>query len=105
MNIIVKNQNIELKYSFRAMMIYEKITGEAFNPKGITELMIYLYSIILSSAKDISLSFDDFVNWIDENPTTLNEFTVWLTSILNRNSIFNDNEKEVKVEEADLKKK
>ena len=105
MNIIINNQSIELKYTFRAMMIYEKITGEAFNPKGITELMIYLYSIILASAKDISLSFDDFMNWIDENPTVLNDFTIWITSIISRNSLFSESNKEVEVNDEDVKKK
>ena len=105
MFITINNYNIELKYSFRAMMIYEKITGESFNPKGITELMIYLYSIILASSKDITLSFDDFMNWIDENPTVLNEFTVWLTSIINKNKVFSDKEETDTVDEDTVIKK
>lgn len=105
MFITINNYNIELKYSFRAMMIYEKITGESFNPKGITELMIYLYSIILASSKDITLSFDDFMNWIDDNPTVLNEFTVWLTSIINKNKVFSDKEETDTVDEDTVLKK
>ena len=44
MKVTIKNKEIELRYSFRSMMIYEKITGTSFNPKGVTEIMIYFYS-------------------------------------------------------------
>lgn len=90
MTITIHNDNIDLKYSFRAMMIYEKITGTSFNPKGITEIMIYLYSTILASAKDIALTFDEFMDWIDNNPQILTEFSTWLSTILTKNSVMNE---------------
>lgn len=106
MKITIQNKEIELKYSFRAMMIYEKIAGESFNPKGLTEIMVYMYSIILASDRELTLSFDDFMNWIDENPNALNEFSMWLTSIITKNSVLNDKEeKESSTEETTLKKK
>ena len=90
MKITIDNKEIELKYSFRAMMIYEKITGASFNPKGMTEIMIYFYSTILASSRDIDLTFDSFVDWIDDNPKSLSDFSNWLTSMLSKNSVLND---------------
>lgn len=90
MNVTIHNREINLRYSFRAMMIYEKITGTSFNPKGITEIMIYFYSTILASDKDIALTFEEFMNWVDENPTVFNEYSVWLTSTLTKNSVMNE---------------
>ena len=90
MKITLKNKEIELKYSFRSMMIYEKITGGSFNPKGITEILIYLYSSILASDKNIDLTFEEFMDWIDDNPQVITEFSTWLTSILTKNSVLND---------------
>lgn len=92
MKITIYNKEINLRYSFRAMMIYEKITGTSFNPKGITEIMIYFYSTILASDKDIALTFEDFMNWIDENPTVLNDFSSWLTSTLTKNGVMSDSD-------------
>ena len=86
MEITLKGKNITLKYSFRGFMIYEKITGESFNPKGITEILVYFYSTILGSSKDIALEFDEFMDFIDENPYLLDEFSGWLTSVMARNS-------------------
>lgn len=89
MNINIKGNDIELKYSFRSMMIYEKIVGESFQPNGVTEIIIYFYSTILSSKKNIDLSFDDFVDWLDENQDALNNFNKWLITIMEKNGYIN----------------
>lgn len=85
MKININGNDVELKYSFRAMMIYEKIAGGTFEPKGITELMIYFYSTIIASDKNIQLDFDGFMDWIDENPKVIQDFAKWLTEVLNKN--------------------
>lgn len=89
MKLNIKGNEITLKYSFRSMMIYEKIVGESFQPNGLTEVIIYLYSTILASKKEIDLSFDDFVDWLDDNPNTINEFNEWLLSIMDKNGYIN----------------
>lgn len=106
MKITINNKEIELKYSFRAMMIFEKITGASFNPKGITEIMIYFYSTILASDKNIALTFEEFMEWIDEEPQALNEFSQWLTSTLVKNGVMSErSERTESDEDSDFKKK
>ena len=53
-----------LKYSFRALMIYENITQKSFNPKGISDVMIFFYAVLVASAKDTTLDFDKFLGWM-----------------------------------------
>lgn len=81
MKVNFNNKTYTLKYSFRALMIYENITNHSFNPKGITDVVIFFYSVVVASAKDTNLSFDDFIEWLDENPTSINEFSAWLTDV------------------------
>lgn len=90
MQLTINDKQVTLKQSFRSMMIYEKIAGETFTPKGITEILIYLYSTILASDRDIALTWDDFINWIDDNPNTLEDFSNWLVSTLTKNKMFSD---------------
>lgn len=90
MKINIKDKEIELKYSFRAIMIYEKMTGESFNPKGTSEMLLYFYSIILGSDKEFMLDFDEFIDWIDNNPQVLNDFVLWLSQIISKNDLLND---------------
>ena len=89
MIVNIKGNEITLKYSFRSMMIYEKIVGESFQPTGVTEVIVYLYSTILASKKGIDLSFDDFVDWLDDNPNAINEFNEWLLSVMDKNGYIN----------------
>ena len=80
MKITIKDREIELRYTVRSMMIYENIMGKTFSPDGLSEIIIYFYSTILASSKDTSISYDDFIDWFDQNPEALNDFSDWLNS-------------------------
>ena len=97
MEIVIKGNKVSLKYSFRALMIYENITQKSFNLKGISDVVVFFYSVVVASTKDTTLSFADFIDWLDEQPTAINDFSMWLTSVFNAQSgLIN---KEVKPEE------
>lgn len=87
MKINLNNKDIELKYSFRALMMYENVTGTSLNPQGLTDIMTFFYCVVLSSAKDYTITFDDFVDYIDENPSKVGEFSEWLRKVIKSNSI------------------
>ena len=86
MEITIKGNTVSLKYSFRALMIYENIAQKSFNPKGISDVVVFFYSVVVASTKDTTLSFDDFIDWLDDNATAINDFSVWLTSVFNAQS-------------------
>ena len=88
----INGKEIKLKYTFRALMIYEKIAGESFTGKGISEILIYFYSTIIASNPDITLTFDNFIDWLDENPNAINDFSNWLASVTMQNSYIKQNE-------------
>lgn len=83
MNITINEKTVSLKYSFRALMIYENITNKSFNPKGISDVVIFFYSVVIATTKDNTITFDDFLDWLDDNPTAINDFSVWLTRVFN----------------------
>ena len=104
MKVHFNDKTYTLKYSFRALMIYENITNHSFNPKGITDVVIFFYSVLVASAKDTTLSFDAFVEWLDENPTSINEFSAWLTEVFAQQaSLVNSSIKVEEKNEADEK--
>jgi hypothetical protein len=78
MKINIKGKEIELKNTFRSMIIYEKVAGKTFNPQGITEILLYFYSVIMASDKDCQLEFDDLLDMVDENPKLITDFSEWL---------------------------
>lgn len=103
MKITIKGNTVSLKYSFRALMIYENITQKSFNPKGISDVVVFFYAIVVASSKDTTLSFDDFIDWLDANHTAISEFSVWLTSVFEAQSGLVN--KDIKPEETTVDEK
>ena len=60
--------------SHRAMMIWEAITGKAFDLKLISDRLLYLYCLLLAADPEIDLTWDDFVTALDEDPTVEAQF-------------------------------
>lgn len=106
MKVTIKEREIALKYSFRALMIYENITQKSFNPQGLTDVITFFYSVVVASARDMALSFDDFLDWIDDNPSSLNDFSQWLTDVYNHQIGITNKEvaDEAKTDEGDTGK-
>ena len=86
MTITINDKEIQLKYSFRAMMIYENIAQKSFEPKGITEIVILFYSILMASDKTLEVTFDEFMDWLDDNQTIFNDFVKWLQETIEKNN-------------------
>lgn len=78
MEITVKDKQITLKNTFRSMLMYENIMDATFTPKGVTEILVYFYCVILASEKDLEFTYDEFLDWLDENNDELGHFSQWL---------------------------
>ena len=99
MKIKIQEKEIELKKTFRSYIIFESITDKIFAPKTMSVVVTYFYSVVLASDKDINLTFDDFIDWLDENANALNDFEKWLTEINEVDSQFQSKKKEKKTKE------
>lgn len=99
MTVTIKEQEVTLKYGFRALVVYEEIMGTTLTtPESLKEILVLFYSIILASAKGSLQDFtwDDFMDWLDDNPTMSIEFTQWLKNVLEQqNTITEKHSKDV----------
>ena len=79
--IKIKDKEIELKQTLRALIMYENITDKAFEPKTFQDILTFLYCIVLTSSNDYSLiTFDEFIDYIDENHQVLEDMIKWLNT-------------------------
>lgn len=101
MVIDINGKQYTLKYSFRALMIYENITQKSFSPQGLSDVLTFFYSVVTASSRDNTLSFDDFIDWIDEHPSSLNDFSNWLTDEFNHQAEITNQELEVDTKKAE----
>ena len=79
MKVQILGREIELKATFRAYLIFENITGKSFQQLStLADVLTFFYATILGSAKTTDISFDDFFDFIDENPNVVTEFSEWM---------------------------
>lgn len=105
MVVEIDNKTTQLKYTFRAYIIYEEITGNSFIPSGYKELVTLFYSVYMASNKESLITFDAFIDWLDDNPHQLTEFGKWLTENIEKNkSLTGDKETADQTTVEDLKK-
>lgn len=104
MIIKVKDREVKLKWTMRAIMLYENIQNKSFSPDSTTDVLIYMFCIILSSDKEVDLTFDEFLDMVDENPEMIVEFSTWLTKELNKDSMLSPSEEESEEDKKKVKK-
>lgn len=74
MKINIDGQELELRYSLRAMIIYETIMDKSLTTEDLAKysnFVVFFYSVIKASADynkmQFSMQYDDFLNWLDDN--------------------------------------
>ena len=86
MTININEKEITLKYSLRAMMMYENITGGTLAPTSLTDVITFFYCVVVASSLNYELQMDNFIDWLDEHPDTLNDFGEWLQNVVSNNN-------------------
>lgn len=104
MKVTINEKEVVLKYGFKPLMIYEKLTGESFQAEGLTEVLTLFYACILATGKIDDLTFDGFIEWMDEHPEQLTAFSQWLSTIFKVQEKLNGTEEKPK-ERGRTKKK
>ena len=76
--IKIKKKNYNVKYSLRALFLYEQITGKAFEMSTTMDTFVFYYCMILANNKDTKLTFDEFIDAVDNDPKIAVKFSQML---------------------------
>lgn len=72
-------KELKLKYTNRAVMIFEAITDRVFSLNNLTDQYIFFYSVLLANNEDLNLSFDEFIEELDKDQEAMPHFLMWFT--------------------------
>lgn len=97
--ISINGKDYKVKYTIRALFIFEQITGKAFKLETMLDSYIFYYSMILANNKDQVLQWDEFLDALDENPKLLQDMEKVMKEEDGKNSLFNDGEESNKSSE------
>lgn len=104
MTISIDYREITLRHTFRSHLIYENVTGHSFAPKGITDIVTFMYCSLMAADAELAITFDKFVDWLDEHPDTLTQFAAWLAENNTRNAEISAKSEETGTADEDTKK-
>lgn len=100
--IKIKKKNYNVKYSLRALFLYEQITGKSFELHTTMDTFIFYYCMVLANNPDMKLTFDEFIDAVDSDPTIAAKFTQILTHQSEKQKMLGNQEEEG--EDGDEKK-
>lgn len=90
MTLTINNKDYTIKYTIRALFIFEQITGKAFEIKTVLDNYLFLYSLILANNQDNPLTWDEFVEAIDNDKGVLEQLNKVITDYQNKDNLFGD---------------
>lgn len=74
MKITINKKKYEVKYTIRAIFLFEQITKAPFELKTLTDTYVFFYCMLLANNPDNVIDWDDFLNALDSDPHILDEF-------------------------------
>lgn len=87
--IQIKGKEYQIKYTIRALFIWEQITGKPFKIDTLLDNYIFFYSMILASNKDDILNWDDFIDALDEDQTLFKRMNDIVAEQNKKDDLFN----------------
>lgn len=95
--IKIKGKNYNIKYTIRALFIFEQITGKPFRIETLLDNYIFFYSMILANNQDKAeiLSWDDFLDALDNDPNLPNKINSAVMEKEEKDKIFAPSEDDV----------
>lgn len=87
--IKIKGKNYNIKYTIRALFIFEQITGKPFKIETLLDNYIFFYSMILANNQDKVIQWDDFIDALDNDPNLFGKINAAVEQQQKKDEIFN----------------
>ena len=95
----IKEKEYNFKYSIKALFLFEQITHKSFELKNLLDQYLFFYCLLLSSNEDDFLTWDEFIDSLDNDPSIFKSLTELLSETQKKEELF------IKEEEDSKKKK
>ena len=76
----INGKNYNLKYGLRPMFVFEQMTGKAFEINTLLDTYIFCFACIISNKDNPQLDFSEFIDYADQHPEIMQEFSEFMTS-------------------------
>lgn len=90
MKITINGKELKVKYTIRALFIFEQITGRAFEIKTLMDNYLFFYSMILANNPDTPLEWDEFIDALDNDTELINQLSTVIADSQKKNNLFEE---------------
>lgn len=88
MELTINNKQYKVKYTIRALFIFEQITGKPFEIKTLLDNYIFFYSMILANNPDDVLDWDVFLDALDGDKNLMEQLNGLVQDYQKKDNIF-----------------
>lgn len=90
MNITINGKEYNIKYTIRALFIFEQITGKAFEIKTTLDNYLFFYSMLLANNPDSLLDWDEFLDAMDNDTSLIGQLNKVIADSQRKNELFDE---------------
>lgn len=90
MTITINNKEYKLKYTIRALFIFEQITNRPFEIRNTMDNYLFFYSMLLANNPDNLLDWDEFIDAMDNDSTLITQLNKVIEDSTKKNQLFNE---------------
>lgn len=90
MTITINNKEYKLKYTIRALFIFEQITNRPFEIRNTMDNYLFFYSMLLANNPDNLLDWDEFIDAMDNDSTLITQLNQVISDSTKKNELFNE---------------
>ena len=76
--ILINGKEYKIKYGIRSMLIQEQITQKPFALDNMNEQLVFLYACLLAADNELTMSYEEFLDAIDEDMSIIIRFGKYL---------------------------
>ena len=76
--ILINGKEYPIKYGIRSMLIAEQITQKPFSLDNMNEQLVFLYSCLLAADNELTMSYEEFLDAVDEDMSIIIRFGQYL---------------------------
>ena len=100
MILTINKKKYTVKYTIRALFIFEQIANKPFEVKTLLDNYILFYSLILANNPDNIIEWDEFIDALDNDKKLILQLNKFMTEQEKKNNILNSED----IKEEDSKK-
>ena len=91
MTLTINKKKYKVKYTIRALFIFEQITGKQVSINTLLDNYLFFYSMILANNEDV-LSWDEFLDALDNDPKLFTKIAEMLNKESEKDKLLNDDD-------------